>query len=457
MLLESTQRNISESFGQRIVKALLEPRIWMIFLLGICSGFPWVLIGSAMTGWLTDSELSRTAIGLFGSIFFAYTINFLWAPLIDRFSLPFSNTLGQRKTWIITMLLLMAVACFYMRLINPQTSIWMLSVVAMSIAIFSATQDIAIDAFRVDVIEKSEVDFIPFAAAAATSGWWTGYSLVGAAAFFMKGLTGLEWASIYFFLSGFCIVMAILVVAFVREKKVDRNLIYQEIAQLGEGDVLSHIKATLISPFLDLIKRHGFWLIVLLLSFLFTFKMGEAFLGRMSITFYKEVGFTDVQIANYSKMVTWVVTILFSILGAIVNMRLGIFKGLMIGGVAMAATNLMFAWIANVGPDEELFLLAVILDGFTSAFATVVIVSFITHLTSQNFSASQYALLASVANFGKTTVASSSGWVVDMLAKSELTLVDALGGEWSSFFVLTTVMVIPSLLILVALFKLIKE
>ena len=166
----------------------------------------------------------------------------------------------------------------------------------------------------------------------------------------------------------------------------------------------------------------------------------------MSITFYKEIGFTDAQIATYSKMVTWWVTIVFSLIGAYFNQKLGIFRGLLIGGLAMAGTNLLFAWIAVSGPLESLYLFAVIADGFTSAFATVVLVSFVTLLTDRVFSATQYALLASIANFGRTTVSGASGYVVDYL-----------NGDWATFFVLTTLMVLPSLVILWWLIRLLQE
>ncbi len=423
--------------GLPLRSLLREPRLRMIFLLGICSGFPWVLIGSAMTGWLTDAGLSRTSIGLFGSIFFVYAINFLWAPVIDRFRLPLFRHLGDRKSWIVFLLLIMTAACAAISLISPQADMLWLSLLAMTIALASATCDIAIDGFRVDSLDPdTEAPLIPYAAAFATSGWWTGYSLLGAAAFYMKGLSDMSWASVFSYLALFCLMMTAIVVLFVERDSRRLAQLEQKAAALGQG-VWAQIRFTLIEPFRALVQRYGSTIVILLLSFLFTFKMGEAFLGRMSITFYKEIGFSDAQIATYSKMVTWWVTIVFSLIGAYFNHRLGIFRGLLIGGLAMAATNLLFAWIALAGPKESLYLLAVIADGFTSAFATVVLVSFVTLLTDRVFSATQYALLASIANFGRTTVSGGSGYVVDLL-----------NGDWATFFVLTTLMVLPSLLIL---------
>jgi PAT family beta-lactamase induction signal transducer AmpG len=171
--------------------------------------------------------------------------------------------------------------------------------------------------------------------------------------------------------------------------------------------------------------------------FIFLFKIGEAFLGRMSLVFYKEIGFSNSDIGTYSKLGNWWVTIVFSILGGMVNIRYGIVKGLFIGGIAMAASNIMFSIMALVGPNKALFVATIVVDGFTAAWGTVAMVSFISLMCNNAFSASQYALMASVSVFGRTVLASSSG-----------VLVDWMDGNWPLFFVITALMVIPSLLFL---------
>ena len=172
---------------------------------------------------------------------------------------------------------------------------------------------------------------------------------------------------------------------------------------------------------------------------MFLFKIGEAFLGRMSIVFYKEVGFSNTQIADYTKMLGWAATVGFTLLGSFINVRLGVVKGLLIGGSAMALSNLMFAWMAVAGPKEWLFAATILVDNFTTAFSSVAFVSFLTALTGRAFSASQYALLASIGNLGRTTLASGSGWFVDLT------------GSWVLFFILTTILVIPGLLLLLTI------
>jgi PAT family beta-lactamase induction signal transducer AmpG len=176
--------------------------------------------------------------------------------------------------------------------------------------------------------------------------------------------------------------------------------------------------------------------------FIFLFKLGEAYLGRMSIVFYREVGFTNSDIAYYSKMINWAVTIIFSLIGSLFTIRYGILKGLFIGGIAMAASNLLFALMALVGPDKTLFACTVFVDGFTSAWGSVAFVALLSVLCNKTFTASQYALMASLGTFGRVMLGSYSGVMVDWL-----------NGNWALFFVCTALMVIPSLLFLYTIRK----
>ena len=174
--------------------------------------------------------------------------------------------------------------------------------------------------------------------------------------------------------------------------------------------------------------------------------VGEAMLGRMSLVFYGEIGFSAEQIALYSKFFGGIVTAVFSLMGAVINTRFGVVKGLFVGGVAMASSNLLFALMAVTGPDVNLLLLTMLVDNFSAAFATVAFISFISYFTSRTYTGTQYALMSSVSNFGRTTLAASSGVVVD-----------SLGGDWALFFILTALMVIPGLLLLLWIGKQIQQ
>ena len=414
------------------LKTFNDKRYLSIFLFGISSGFPWIMIGSVLSAWLKDEGLSRSAIGLFGIIFATYSFNFLWSPLVDKLKPPL---LGQRKGWIFAMQGCIVLLCLGMSQLSATYDLYYVALIGLLIAVASATQDIAIDGFRIDCVEKEDKDGMSAASSVATAGWWTGYGGLGAIPFFLADLTTWSWPNIYLLLS---VIMVLLMYAtcIADEPQIDREALLEKItdANATSSPLVYWIRTTLITPFAEFFNRNGVKLAASFLLFIFLFKIGEAFLGRMSIIFYKEVGFSNSDIATYSKLLNWWVTIVFSLLGGLVNIRYGIYRGLMIAGVAMAASNLLFALIAQTGPSTSLLAVTVIVDGFTGAWSTVAMVAFISLLCNRAFSATQYALMASLSVAGRTLVASSSGIVVD-----------SLNGNWSLFFIITAVMVIPSL------------
>lgn len=449
------------------IRLLADKRLLIIFVFGIASGYPWLLVGSAMTAWLQESGLSRSAIGFFGSIFVAYSINFLWAPFVDRIRFPLLSKLGPRRSWILGLQILMMTATLSIAFSDPSEpyriagneypGLLGIAILSLLIAVCSATQDIAIDAYRVELIPKDETAVISHGSAMATAGWWVGYGFLGILPFTIADLPGWGWGKVFFILAALWVPLMIAVL-FVpkskqrREKFVETEREYEKALSAGTERpgawqrLLAWLAVTVVEPVREFFLRSGPRLALFVLIFIFTFKLGEAFLGRMSIVFYKEVGFTDAQIGIFSKGLTGFVTIVFSILGSIINARFGLIRGLLIGGIAMAASNLMFSWIALVGPDVRLYIAAIIVDGFTTAFSTVAFVAFISFLTSHTYTATQYALLASLGNLGRTLVSSSSG-----------VMVDALGGNWALFFIITSLMVLPSLAILLYVGKLMKE
>ena len=414
------------------LKTFNDKRYLSIFLFGISSGFPWIMIGSVLSAWLKDEGLSRSAIGLFGIIFATYSFNFLWSPLVDKIKPPL---LGQRRGWIFAMQGCVVLLCLVMSQLTADQDLFYVALIGLLIAIASATQDIAIDGFRIDCIAQDDKDGMSAASSVATAGWWTGYGGLGAIPFFLADMTSWTWPNIYLLLGA---LMALLMCAtcLANEPQIDREALLEKITakDTKQSPVFHWIQTTLVTPFAEFFNRNGVKLAASFLLFIFLFKIGEAFLGRMSIVFYKEIGFSNSDIATYSKLLNWWVTIVFSLLGGLVNIRYGIYRGLMIAGVAMAASNLLFALIAQTGPSTSLLAITVIVDGFTGAWSTVAMVAFISLLCNRAFSATQYALMASLSVAGRTLVASSSGFIVDSLE-----------GNWSLFFILTAVMVLPSL------------
>ena len=430
------------------IRALRDRRFLTILLFGFCSGFPFVLTGSVLTLWLQESGFSRSTIGFIGAISTVYAINWMWAPFVDRIKLPILYRLfGQRRSWILFCQMAIALLLLAISFGDPRENLLYVTLIAVAIATFSATLDIAVDAYRITIFSRDEMDAkMPYAAAMTTSGWWAGYGFVGGAlALALGGETiGLDWPVVYRYLILIYVFIFALVIAAPEPVIEDADLIPE--AQNAEKSVSAWMAKYFVGPFKEFFNRCGFRLALAVLLFLLVFKLGESMLGRMSLIFYVEVGFTTDQISFYSKFFGGLVTAAFAILAAMVNTRFGVMRGLFIAGVAMAAANLLYALIAVVGPNINLFIFTLIIDNFFVAFSTVAFVSFVSYFTSRTYTGTQYALMVSISNLGRTTLAAGSG-----------ALVDFLNGDWAFFFVLTSLMVIPGLCLLVWVRRLIKS
>jgi len=434
------------------IKLFFEKRMLRIFLLGIISGFPWVLIGSSLSLWLKENDLSRSSIGWAGLIFGVYAINFLWAPLVDRLRIPFlSKKLGQRKSWILLMQIIIFFSLVSWSFLDPSKNLWLIISVGLTIAVASATQDINIDALRIEQIGKNEGRSMAAGAAISVVGWWTGYKIGGvislvSADFFQR--QGIEnYWQLSFILLTLIIFICSVCLLFVPEKSSDFRQTQQKaedkkiINKLGKNNKFNILVAwlfgTVVGPLTSFFKKNTPKVAIGILGFIFLFKIGEAFLGRMSVIFYSEIGFSKADIALYSKGIGWVTTVAFTLLGGLFAIRMGLLKAMFVSGIVMALTNLLFSVLAWVGNSEILFAFAVLLDDLAASFATVAFVGFISALVDRTYTATQYALLASIGTAGRTLFASSSG-----------ALVDWLNGDWGIFFIITAIMVVPSLICL---------
>jgi len=446
-MIEIKKQTLSETFSVYFDKRMLR-----ILLLGAISGFPWVLIGSSLSLWLKEEGLSRSIVGWAGLIFAVYAFNYLWAPLVDRLQIPYlTKKLGHRKGWIVLMQIAILICLITWSFINPIENLTLLIAVGLIIAIASATQDITVDALRIEQIAEHESKSMAAGAAIAVVGWWSGYKLGGVIALFTAqyfeniGIT--NYWQMTFLILGIVIILMNIGLMFVSEpQSIDRKQKQKATDKLienklGSKNIITSFTAwtstTLGGPIISFFKKNGFSVAIGILSFIFLFKIGEAFLGRMSIVFYKEIGFSKSDIAIYSKTLGWVTTVIFTLLGGLFVIRSGVLKAMFLAGILMAATNLLFSVIAWSDRSELLFAVAVIFDDIAAAFATVAFVAFISLLVDRTYTATQYALLASIGTAGRTTLASSSG-----------ALVDWLNGDWGIFFILTAIMVIPSLICL---------
>ncbi len=428
----------------------LDKRMFKILLLGIMSGFPWVLIGSALSLWLKEEGLSRSAIGFAGLIFGVYAINFLWAPLIDKLKIPFlTDKIGHRKSIIIVMQFIILISLVLWSRLDPNQNLLVIIAIGLAIALSSATQDITIDALRIEQIGKDERSSMAAGAAMAVVGWWTGYKVGGIIALYSAEIlqnNGVEnYWQITFMILTVIIILCNIGLNFIpesneerfKQQKKDDGKIADKIGSNSFSQIAAWFIGTVLNPLLSFFKKNGLSIGLGILTFIFLFKIGEAFLGRMSIVFYKEMGFSKGDIALYSKGIGWITTIFFTLIGGIFAIRAGAIKALFIAGIIMACTNLLFTLLYWTGKSELLFAIAVLFDDMAAAFATVAFVTFISLLVDRTYTATQYALLASIGTMGRTLLASSSGAMVDWL-----------NGNWGIFFIITAIMVIPSLICL---------
>ena len=381
-----------------------------------------------------------------------YAFNYLWAPLIDRIQIPFlTKKIGHRRGWIVLMQLVILISLILWSLINPSENLALLISIGLVIAIASSTQDITVDALRIEQVGENETRSMAAGAAMAVVGWWTGYKLGGVIAlftaeYFEKIGVNNYWQAT-FLVMGIVVILMNIALMFVHENSFTERVLSQKKTdeiiknKLGNNNfltkILSWLSGTIGGPVISFFKKNGFSIAIGILGFVFLFKIGEAFLGRMSIVFYKELGFSKSDIAIYSKTLGWITTVVFTLLGGLFAIRSGTVKTMFIAGGLMAITNLMFTLLAWSGKSELLFAAAVILDDIAAAFATVAFVAFISLLVDRTYTATQYALLASIGTAGRTLLASSSG-----------SLVDWLNGDWGIFFIITALMVIPSLVCL---------
>ena len=447
--------SLSEAF-----KFYLDIRMLKILLLGAISGFPWVIIGSSLSLWLKEEGLSRSTVGWAGLIFAVYAFNYLWAPLIDKIRIPYlTKKFGHRRSWIILMQLAILVSLLMWSIMEPNKNLSFVIFVGLIIAIASSTQDITVDALRIEQFSEKETRSMAAGAAMAVVGWWTGYKLGGVISLFSADIFQNLGFNNYWQLTFLLLILLVIVMniglLFIEEDENLNRLKKQKKIQSAIQDkigsksvyaeILVWISETFGGPVISFFKKNGINVAIGILGFIFLFKIGEAFLGRMSIVFYKEIGFSKSEIAIYSKTLGWITTVIFTLVGGILAMKAGTLKTMFIAGILMALTNFLFSILYWVGKSELLFAFAVIADDLTAAFATVAFVAFISLLVDRTYTATQYALLASIGTAGRTILASSSGALVDLL-----------NGNWGIFFILTSLMVLPSLICLWYIRKKIK-
>ncbi len=412
--------------GRRWLAALAvyrEPRLMIIFLMGFASGLPLALTGATLAIWLTEQRLSLTSIGLFAVLGVPYNVKFVWSPLLDPVPVPLlTRWLGRRRSWLLVVQLALIGAIVALGATRPDKAPWWTALAALGVAFLSASQDVVIDAYRIETAGAHEQG----AAAAMTQyGYRLGLLASGAGALFLAAL--LPWSWVYAAMAGLLSIGVI------------TTLLAPEPRAAGVAapntDLLERLREMVLAPFVEFIRRQGVAVALLILAFIVLFSIGDAFAGTMANPFYLSVGFSKVEIATVAKVFGLGATLSGVFLGGVAVGRYGVMKALLVCGICQALSNLMFVAQALAGHDLRVLVGTIAMENLTAGMASAAFIAYLSVLCSRAYTATQYALFSSFMALGRTVLGSTSGWVADHVG-------------WVEFFLISTLLAMPGLAIL---------
>ena len=415
-------------------------RVLSMLFLGFSSGLPFGVLAEPLTAWLTDAGITKTGIGLFALVSLPYSLKFLWAPWVDRLPLPaMSRLFGRRRGWALLAQGLLLAAIAAMGFSDPAAAIGITAVFALAVAFASATQDVVIDAYRVEILEERK---LAAGAATAVFGWRVGQ--VGAGAGGLVLADALPWSLVFALMAALVVVgiVAILINPEPARQMTRESLEMEDRAEAflerkrhlprRLAGALAWLYAAAVCPLIEFVGRRG-WVPILL--FIMLYKFGDAVLAVMKIPFFLEIGFSKTEIAEVVKLFGFGATIGGAFLGGLVLARTGILRGLLICGVLMALSNLVFVVQAWVGPDLSMLAVSIAVENVTTGMGTTAFVAYLSSLCNVAYTATQYALLTSLMAFSRTVLSSGAGWLADQV-------------PWPTFFVTTALAALPGLILL---------
>lgn len=417
---------IAVGFAVPSFRPYRRPMPFVAFLLGISSGFPLTLLLATMTFWLSRVGIDKSTIGFAIGLTTPYTLKFLWAPLVDKVPLPILTRLfGQRRAWLFFIQVLLFAALWRLGASDPAHHLGSFALWAIAVAFLSATQDIVIDAYRIEILSEEE---LPHGTAMNQFGYRTGNLLAGAGTIFLASQegAGLGWAVAYG-ATAFCVIPAAIGALIAGPGR------YVEKHALPQGQTVSGwLTETIVNPFREFLSRQGAFLI---LGFVLIYKIGDAMGQTMLAPMIVELGFSDTEYVAVNKFVGFAALIAGSALGAPFIAWLGMGRALLVSGLMMMLSNFLFTMLAVVGHSNVMLALAVGTENFTSGIGLTVFVTYLSGLSSLAYTATQFALLSSFAAVGRTWLSTPSGY-----------LANALGWAW--FWASTVVVAIPGMLLL---------
>ncbi len=458
------KRRWSEAIG-----VYRHPRVATMLFLGFAAGLPFLLVFSTLSAWLREVGVSRTEIGYFSWIGITYSFKFVWAPVVDRLKLPFlTNRLGRRRSWMFLAQAVIVAGLFGMSLVDPKASTVAIALLALLVAFASATQDIAIDAFRIEAADNSIQGAM---AAAYQFGYRIAILAAGAGTLYIAEFV--DWRAAYQSMAalGFVGIVATLIISepaiLSNPQTVARERRVLEYAQgLGSSTPewlrggLVWFYGGVVCPFVDFFQRNGLFAALTILLFISLFRLSDITMGVMANPFYIDLGFSKDQIADIAKIYGFALTMAGAFLGGVLVYRVGAPRLLALSVILTAGTNLMFALMAFHGrPDLGLLTLAISADNFAGGIAGSVFIAYLSGLTNTAYTATQYALFSSLMTLPGKFTGGFSGAIVDVVQKAADGQAGWLRGlatgfgaaedfaGYFVFFLYTTALGIPALLL----------
>ena len=404
-------------------------RILSMAILGCACGIPLVLTASTLMVWLTEIGIDKTSIGLFASIGVPYSLKFLWAPVLDYVNIPYlTNQLGRRRSWLLCSQFLLCITLILMAFSSPEENLWYTAFLSFMVAFFSATQDICVDAYRIELLSKEEQG--P-GISAYIIGYRIGMLMAGAGSLFLAEI--FDWSIVYTIMV--CILAScICLVFFIEEPEYMPQKLFSVSSFMRRKEVAMAIiiQKRVIAPFKDFMTKES-WLLILI--FIMLFKLGDAFSGHMANTFYIEMGFSKREIAAIVKTYGLFATIFGSIVGGIMLSRLGIKKSIYMCGFLQFFSNILYIVQYYAGDDIMVLAATISVENFISGLSNPVLLTYLGSLcTNSLYTATQYSLMSSIISLGRTFFSSASGLVVDKY-------------DWVIFFSVSASLCIPGILV----------
>ena len=399
-----------------------------ILLLGFASGLPYILVFSTLTAWLRDVGISLTEIGFFAWLVLTYSLKFLWAPFVDRYSIPGFKFFGKRRGWILFSQSMIFLSLIGMSLIDPLQNIKLLALFAFFAAFFGSIQDVAVDALRIEIGKAKEQGDL---AASYQLGYRIAILVASSMALIFADLY--SWSYVYQ-------LMGILMLIGSAGALICYEPTNQEIAILRFDEAL-------FEAFKDFFNRFGLWSAALLLLIISTYRLTDIVMGPMAMPFYLDLGFSKTEIGALVKTIALFGSVIGFFIGGLIIKRISLFNALLLGGLCVLFTNLFFAYVASVQANISLLSLIVGLDSFAAGLVGTVNIAFLTSLVSKKFTAVQYAMLTSFMMLPGKFFSGFSGMLADYYVSTS-----SIESGWEYFFYTTSAMSIPALL-LILLYK----